>query len=526
MAPALLQSVLPMTVPASPTTPSSLQERPLPRLPFHEQAIISSTKAAAAASALYDEVRQKKAALEQSIATAAKKDQQALADELAKLEPLVNERQQVAAEAGRALTKAQDELRKERMRVFARLQALTNVELSRAYAQAHSAARAEAEADVEKVRAAYIAERRKQQQARQAAASLASREKAATKYELSSAWRSSVARPTVLDQQARKTLGVGRMWSTSWKGAGGPELFPLAAPARRSKWVVPPAAESAASEPESLTLLKHRLALGLPRVIDTFKKWDVDSDGAVSKDELRQALCMLSVPFDEEALSLLFATMDTDGTGSIDFDELRKALRRHGAEREDPNKISLEMPTRREPDPLGTGAERRAVAALKKALQPRLGKVSELIKEWDIDGDGQVTKRELKRALASQSIPVDRAALNALFRQLDQDNSGSIEFHEIHRTVRRTFASEADLTESYEVSHEGRRRPGTSPAGGSTRLSPLKRTESARLAFVKKIAESGQTAVREMLREKEAQLREKASGEMQRSRTAPNLLKM
>jgi hypothetical protein len=52
----------------------------------------------------------------------------------------------------------------------------------------------------------------------------------------------------------------------------------------------------------------------------------------------------------------------------------------------------------------------------------------------------------------------------------------------------------------------------------------LKRTESARLAFVKKMAESGQTDVREMLREKEAQLREKASGEMQRSRTAPNLL--
>ena len=503
----------------------------MPRMPFHEAAVSSSSRAAAAASAKLDEAKQQVRDLQQQLEVAPKKEQPPLIDALAELTPLEEERRAAAKQAAVALSLAQAALKRERQRIFARMQSAADVDRSRAAAGCYVAARAEAEEQLSDTREAHAREQRAQQRARQAARLTAAREQTLRRRELGHPWRVSSTRPNALDRQCRAALGVEPQWSNAWRGAGSADVFPAPPRVARTVWApAVAAATSTASEPEALTRLKERLALGYARVLDTFHKWDVDGDGTVSSDELRQAMSALGIACDAETLQMLFRSLDADATGGIELDELRRALRPHGVPPAPPKqRISLEMPRRREAE-IGaesTGAERRAVAALKKALQPALGKVASLVREWDVDGDGKVTKGELRRALAAQCIPIDKLTLDALFRQLDCDGSGAVEFHEIHRAIRRNFGNESDLVDAVEIDVDNRaprHRPQTaSPAAGSRRApagAAAKRTESARVLFNKKLQKVGETSVRELLREKDAQAHDAA---LARSRTVPNL---
>lgn len=517
-------------------------EHPMPRLPFHEQAISACTRRAAAASAQYDEVKKQQLDLQQQLETASKKDAPPLQEALDQLEAEVAKRRATSKEAGAALHQAQRARKQEHHRIFARMQAIKDIEQAKQYMDAHAAAKAEAAEELTRAREERSRAQREQQVQRQAAAKKAARDLATRTFELQNPWRSTATRPSVLDRKVRAALGVEPEWSGAWRGG---DLFAPPRRVGRTAWVAPPTPEAAPEpEPEALVVLKQRVAQNMVRVSELFRKWDRDGDGAVSKEEMRHALCALSIPFDAESLDMLFRSIDTDGTGTLDFEELRHALRRQMPLQPPSDKVLLQMPKRTEPHPGGTDAERRAVAALKKALQPALGKVASLVREWDVDGDGQITKNELKRALAAQCIPVDEAALRALFRQLDQDGSGAIEFHEINRAIRRNFRDDAELAEAVEIpspSASGPRRPQTAPptvaalgqrGRGPPRTAPpplKKRTESARFIFNKRMQKFGETNVREMIAEKDEQAREiarahtKAGGLLGHSRTAPIL---
>jgi hypothetical protein len=68
--------------------------------------------------------------------------------------------------------------------------------------------------------------------------------------------------------------------------------------------------------------------------------------------------------------------------------------------------------------------------------------------DWDTNGDGVISKREMQRALGALSIPIDRAAIDALFDQLDADQSGGIDYHEFNRLLRREVTIEKDIVEA------------------------------------------------------------------------------
>lgn len=63
---------------------------------------------------------------------------------------------------------------------------------------------------------------------------------------------------------------------------------------------------------------------------------------------------------------------------------------------------------------------------LAEALHQSLGRVIRLFQEWDLDGDGQITKKELTRALQSLGLAAG-SELNKigseLFEELDRDGS-------------------------------------------------------------------------------------------------------
>ena len=62
------------------------------------------------------------------------------------------------------------------------------------------------------------------------------------------------------------------------------------------------------------------------RVMDLFKKWDVDKSGTVDREEFRRALRTLKIPGTDEEIDMLHASWDADGGGTIEYGEILKAL--------------------------------------------------------------------------------------------------------------------------------------------------------------------------------------------------------
>ena len=72
---------------------------------------------------------------------------------------------------------------------------------------------------------------------------------------------------------------------------------------------------------EIATALRETLALNHMRVIDIFKSWDADADGAISKEELGRAIQHLGYYAPPAALNELFASLDKDASGSLSLSE-------------------------------------------------------------------------------------------------------------------------------------------------------------------------------------------------------------
>jgi Ca2+-binding EF-hand superfamily protein len=73
---------------------------------------------------------------------------------------------------------------------------------------------------------------------------------------------------------------------------------------------------------------------------------------------------------------------------------------------------------------------------LRGALAAKLGRVIDIFREWDDDGDGVISRAEFRKALPVLGVAVDRADCNALFDLLDDDSSGFIDYKELNAKLR------------------------------------------------------------------------------------------
>lgn len=255
-------------------------------------------------------------------------------------------------------------------------------------------------------------------------------------------------------------------------GAGVP-LFGLPKlPAERPVWVP---IERDEDDNTPVNALKRTLAANLPRVVELFRRWDVNCDGLVDVRELHDAVGALNLAdgvtvWDNDTLHALFGALDTNGNGTIDFQELFHALRRYnpppitswsarggsqsarrwGASDE----VTLEMPRRRPPAQQGgegSGKELEAVAKVKRLLAHHQARVIDFLRKHDHDFDSTLTPLELRRALAACSIDLDRGALRLLFKQIDRDGSGEISFHELNQVLSRKVDFDAGRGEIFDA---------------------------------------------------------------------------
>jgi len=185
--------------------------------------------------------------------------------------------------------------------------------------------------------------------------------------------------------------------------------------------------------------------------LETFRFWDLDTEGHVAVRELREAVASLGLLRDapgKRAIDELVAEIDPEASGEFDFVELRQMLMQ--SQRQDgPSAEST----------LNTGSASQRVATLLPALPRRRSDVEyalmykrldedslrsvrsamvanceqliSLFISWGHDHSSQMRIGEIEHGLAALCVSIHPRALRMLFQELDADGSGGIDFDEI-----------------------------------------------------------------------------------------------
>ena len=199
------------------------------------------------------------------------------------------------------------------------------------------------------------------------------------------------------------------------------------------------------------------------KLIDLFREWDDDGNGALDKKELRQAVAALGYDAPRKDVDSFFDIIDADHSGWIEFEELKKALSEKGVkdaqkrievaaakEGRQVDRSGYEKPTapavprtaparpaRRAPEP--PSREVQMLYARNHQICGFLAqnncKLIDLFKEWDSDKNGALDKGELKKALTALGYYASPAEIDDVFAMIDASGDGLIDFAEWKRAL-------------------------------------------------------------------------------------------
>ena len=155
------------------------------------------------------------------------------------------------------------------------------------------------------------------------------------------------------------------------------------------------------------------------KVLDLFRSWDNNADGVVTRKEFHRAMSALGLEVPKASIDEIFTGWDKDGGGQISLHELTGILRQAAATRKNVEKMGNVL--------------------VKKGLR-----VSGLFREWDFDSSGEISKDEFREAMKDFGLALSVDQYDAIFESLDRDNSGSLNFRELNKALRRDVNAEKE----------------------------------------------------------------------------------
>jgi len=251
------------------------------------------------------------------------------------------------------------------------------------------------------------------------------------------------------------------------------------------------------------------------KLIQLFREWDRDGNGALDKKELRKGIAVLGYAASKKEIDELFDSFDKDAGGYIDFDEFKRVLSEKGvkeaqraadAAAKAAGKEPPSMRRKRAEQKMREEAEERAAAAeaaeaasgrrgpelsaAAKTTQQQLctflgannAKMMALFRDWDADGNGALDRKEFHRAIGCLgAFFCTKADIDILFDLIDESGDGHIDFSEMKRALNAWSSGRAAAS------------PRHAPSGGAAL--------SASLSTPKRVAPS--VVIKETLKEVE-----------------------
>jgi Ca2+-binding EF-hand superfamily protein len=198
------------------------------------------------------------------------------------------------------------------------------------------------------------------------------------------------------------------------------------------------------------------------RVLDLFREWDTNGDGEVSRKEFHEAMDHLGFEVPTAEVDKLFDEWDSGSEGSLGYKNLTKILKK-STPAPPPSKLSTKLkaaglastvvktvtmtPEEKEKakrarmggilGDVDFDEAKPLAPQLREALQKHAVRVLDLFREWDANGDGQISKKEFQKAMPMLGMDLPVKAVNDLFDQYDPDKSGVMEFAELQKMLRR-----------------------------------------------------------------------------------------
>lgn len=140
-------------------------------------------------------------------------------------------------------------------------------------------------------------------------------------------------------------------------------------------------------------------------VQSAFQKFDVNKDGKISCEELRNGLFSSGIKFNDQEVMTIFAIADLDGDGEISIDEFMALMGASTA------------PT---------------AAANKQAISFKsIDDVKSAFRRFDVNSDGHLDRNEFRQLLIATSSGNADAQVDEIFRQADSDGDGKVDYQEL-----------------------------------------------------------------------------------------------
>ena len=203
--------------------------------------------------------------------------------------------------------------------------------------------------------------------------------------------------------------------------------------------------------------LKDALARSSDRVIDLFKKWDEDNSGKIDKREFCHAVRALGFrEISNDVAGAVFDSLDDDKSGHLEYKELNMMLRKDwksaGAlkrsraidvadssyargsfnfKHNNDNYQSAKLATLPPMAKLDAKSGVSVADQLRTIMEENSAKLIDLFREWDEDGDGAISKKEFRKAVAALGYDAPKKDINAAFDSLDDSGDGYIEYSEL-----------------------------------------------------------------------------------------------
>ncbi|GAB2281873.1 Probable calcium-binding protein cml16 [Dionaea muscipula] len=129
---------------------------------------------------------------------------------------------------------------------------------------------------------------------------------------------------------------------------------------------------------------------------EIFNRFDMDSDGSLTKLELAALLRSLGLKPSGDQIHVMLAIMDLNGNGTIEFDELVNAI----------------------------------LSNLDEQIWINQGHLLEIFRIFDRDGNGVITPAELAGTMAKMGQPLTYKELTEMITEADTNGDGVISFNE------------------------------------------------------------------------------------------------
>ena len=148
--------------------------------------------------------------------------------------------------------------------------------------------------------------------------------------------------------------------------------------------------------------------------LDVFRQIDGDGSGKVSVVELTRALNDLGLNVPLSHMEDIFHNFDLDSDGKIDYEEFQEIMREDRTllveELTEELREALGLP----PKPKLLIESQPIVPQIREALRRNAVTVLELFKKWDVNGNGQISKREFRRVMPAVGMKVPDWAIDEI----------------------------------------------------------------------------------------------------------------